>query len=117
MLSNEHKSTSPHTISINPVAEMVVMVVVAGVAKVRISASNVREAFTTRHTMPCHVVVQAHGSTVALRHRGSIKTLEAPEGAESATLGFKQGPKAMGLRIVLPVSPVPQLMSYFRGNL
>ena len=83
VLSNEHKSTSPHTISIsiiNPVAEMVVMVVVAGVAKVRISASNVREAFTARHTMPCHVVVQAHGSTVALRHRGSIKTLEAPEG-------------------------------------
>ena len=83
-LSIYYKSISPHTISINPVAEMVVMVVVAGVAKVRVSASNIRETLTTRHTVPCHVVVQAHGSAVALGHRGSIKTLEAPEGAESA---------------------------------
>ena len=91
---------------------MVVMVVIAGVSKVRISASNVREAFATGHTMPCHIVVQADGSTVALRHRGSIETLEAPAlthgvphqrcdfGMGRATLVFK-GPKAICWSIVL----------------
>ena len=62
----------------NQRAEMIVMIVVAGIAKVRISASDVAETLAAGHPMPRHIVVQAQWSTVALGIGGCVKTLEAP---------------------------------------
>ena len=67
-------------IDLVPVAEMVVMIVVARIAKVRRPAAGVREAFAAGHAVPGWVVVEADGGTVALRRRPrGVETLEAPQ--------------------------------------
>eukprot|EP00438_Fugacium_kawagutii_P008139 Skav234380 [mRNA] locus=scaffold2071:233229:234010:+ [translate_table: standard] len=66
---------------------MVVMIVVAGVAKVCITAADVGESFAAGDPVPCFVVVQTHGSTVALRHRWRVKTLKAPDQEVRTRLG------------------------------
>ena len=59
---------------------MVVVIVVARIAKVRRPAAGVREAFAAGHAVPGWVVVEADGGTVALRRRPrGVETLKAPQ--------------------------------------
>ena len=57
---------------------MIMVVIVASVAKVRCPAPCVRETFPTGHTIPLKIIVQAERSSIALRKCWRIQALKAP---------------------------------------
>ena len=61
-----------------PATEMIVVIIVASVTEVSTPTACICKALAAGNSMPCHVIVQADGSAVALRHGGRVETSKAP---------------------------------------